>query len=184
MKCSVALVRVCLLGFCACGWARAQQSTAQSEQIIDRRTGKEKSLVERWSQYLPIAETYIQELAPHGDKLVVVRDHYFLSQAKLGPRVDVAAFKRTQKGNRARHVAGNLFDAGMEYIPAGFVQMAHPSTEDFDRQHYSFQPIRSETLNTGNFLVFEVTPLRQYKSRAGMFRGQIWVEDETYAIVR
>ena len=184
MKCSVALVRVCLLGFCACGWAHAQQSTAQSEQIIDRITGNEKSLVERWSQYLPIAETYIQELAPHGDKLVVVRDHYFLSQANLGPRVHVAAFKRTQKGNRVRHMAGNLFDVGMEYIPEGFVQMVHPSIEDFDRQHYSFKPIGSETLNTGNFLVFEVTPLPEYKSRAGMFSGQIWVEAETYAIVR
>ena len=184
MKCLLLCLLVCSLMLFACAPTKAQQPVGQLEQVIDHITANEKSLVERWSQYTPIAETYIQELAPHGDRLVVVRDHYFLSQAKVGSRVDIAPFKGTYKGNRVGHLAGSVFDVGMQYIPAGFVQMAHPSMDNFDRQHYTFRPIESGPLDTGTLLVFEVAPLPKFHNREGMFNGEIWVEPETYTIVR
>jgi hypothetical protein len=170
------------LGLVICGRVVGQEPE-YSEQVIDRITTNEKALIESWTQYTPIAETYIQELAPHGEKLIVARDHYFLNQAVIGPKIGITEFKGTRKGNRVAHLAADVFNVGMEYLPAGFVSMVHPSLDDFDRTHYSFKFRRSETFNSTECLIFDVTPLRT-KGTEGMFEGEIWVETTNYAIVR
>jgi hypothetical protein len=55
-------------------------------------------------------------------------------------------------------------------------------TGQFDRKRYSFEPVRWEYLGDVRCLAIDIHP----KDRAGVgaFEGRIWVEDQSYAIVR
>lgn len=155
------------------------------DQTVDKITAHEKALVQQLANYTPIAETYIQEMAHvTGDRWAVVRDHYFLSQAKLGPTVDILPFKGTRKSSSLLHAARSILNIKMEFLPEGFAQMAHPDVEDFDREHYSFKRIQTDHFGEVNCLVYDVSPLNRYARRQGMFEGRIWVEDKTYSIIR
>src|SRR5712692_6577305 len=162
----------------------APASLANADQVVDKISGRERALVESLKDYTPIAETYIQELAPRGDRLVVVHDHYFLSQARLGPQVDILPFRGTRKGSPIKHFAKSMFTVKMEYLPEGFAQMAHPDVSDFDREHYTFTYLQHERIEESDCLIFDVSPLGKYAKKEGMFEGRIWVENQDYTIVR
>ena len=53
---------------------------------------------------------------------------------------------------------------------------------NFDRKHYTFEPVRWEYLGDIRCLAIDVHP-RDPKA-TGAFEGRIWVEDHDYAIVR
>src|SRR4051812_10415163 len=117
----------------------AQDRPADADEVIDKITTREKALLERLSTYVPIAETYLQVLGPDGEgQFRVVRDHYFLSQARVGTLVDELPFRGTDKTNRIGHYAHWVVSVNMEYEPAGFIQMSHPMMDNFDREHYDF----------------------------------------------
>jgi hypothetical protein len=168
-----------------CGLVLAQVPTASiANETIDRITQHEKELVGGLAAFTPIAETYIQEFRPHKGSMIPYTDHYFLSQAKLGPEVDALSFKGTRKGNAVGHFVKSNLSIKLEYLAEGFAQMAHPTVEGFDRAHYSFRFSGREPLGPTDCLVFEVSPLPQYARYRGMFEGQIWVESKSYTIVR
>jgi len=174
-----------VLTFSSCGSVVAQVSTPTiTDQTIDRITRQETEIVASFAAYTPIAETYLQELRPHGGSLTPYRDQYFLSQAKLGPDVDELPFKGVRKGSSIGHFAKSNLSAKMEYLPEGFAQMSHPNMWDFDRDHYAFKYTDSEADRDVDCLVFEVSPLIKYSKQRGMFKGQIWVESKSYTIVR
>ena len=164
--------------------APAQAPLDNADQVVDKISARERALVESFKDYIPIAETYLQELALRGNTAVVVHDHYFLSQAKLGPDVDILPFKGTRKGSPITHFAKSMFSVKMEYLPEGFAQMVHPDVDGFDRDHYSFNYLQRDLLGEVDCLVFDVLPLGKYAKKKGMFEGRIWVEDHDYTIVR
>lgn len=166
---------------------RAQTPPENADGTIDKISDREKAVVQDLAQYTPIAETYLQELSPDRERLTVVRDHYYLSQARLGPEVEILPFKA--RGNVILNFLKNrMKDAhywttmSMEYMPNGFANMVHPTVEIFDRKHYRFNFLRREFLGDVRCLVFDVSPLN--KPEVGTFKGRIWVEDHDYTIVR
>ena len=70
----------------------------------------------------------------------------------------------------------------IEFLPAGFAQMAMIDASSFNRKTYKFEYMRREFLGDVRCLVFDVAPLRT--GDPGRFVGRIWVEDQTYFIVR
>src|ERR1700731_2447938 len=113
-----------------------------------------------------------------------VRDHYFLGQADLGKGVVDHSMLNGKKGkldaiNPISHLSG-MFSSS--YIPDGFLQMIYIDTNGFDRQHYQFDYVRREFLGEVRCVVFDVTPLP--KSGKGRFKGRLWAEDQSFAIVR
>jgi hypothetical protein len=70
----------------------------------------------------------------------------------------------------------------MEFLPKGFLQMIYLDTNGLDTQTYNFEYVRREFLGEVRTLVFDVTPAK--KAGKGRFMGRIWVEDESFTIVR
>ncbi len=159
----------------------AADQPSQMDQVVDRLINREHELDKSLRQYSPWVETYIQNLRTD-DELgkVPANDRYFLGKADLskGVRVELLTTK-----NAKHKFFGNLKDwVGVQYEPAGFLQMIFLDTEHFDRQHYKFNYVRREFLGEVRCLVFDVRPLP--KSGKGRFLGRIWVEDQDYTIVR
>ncbi len=146
--------------------APAQAPLDNADQVVDKISARERALVESFKDYIPIAETYLQELALRGNTAVVVHDHYFLGQAKLGPDVDILPFKGTRKGSPITDFAKSMFSVKMEYLPEGFAQMVHPDVDGFDRDHYSFNYLQRDLLGEVDCLVFDVLPLGKYAKKA------------------
>lgn len=159
--------------------AEATIPVSTIDQAVDRIIAQEHKETVTISLYKPIIETYIQDM--HVEKnmgAVPVNDSYFLGQADLSKRiVDRSIISR---GGLMGHVS-RAFEI-TNFNPAGFLQMVLIDGHGFDRQHYKFQYVGREFLGDVRCFVFDVTPLP--KSSAGRFKGRIWAEDQTFAIVR
>ena len=143
------------------------------DQLIDRIVSNEQDFLERVSQYSPIIETYIQEVADgpgHGQPPVM--DHYMIGKLGTSERVS---------HERLFVSAGRKSDSTVFY-PVGFAQMVIPDAYDFNRETYEFEYVRREFLGDVRALVFDMGP--KDSAAAGKFRGRIWVEDREYNIVR
>ena len=143
------------------------------DQLIDRIVSNEQDFLERVSQYNPIIETYIQEVADgpgHGQPPVM--DHYMIGKLGTAERVS---------HERLFVSAGRKSDSTVFY-PVGFAQMVIPDAYDFNRETYEFEYVRRECLGDVSALVFDMGP--KDSAAAGKFRGRIWVEDREYNIVR
>lgn len=195
------------IGLCLAGTSFAQAQPAQTQttqaptanqpvvtpsqpttvdQVISTILAREHQEVATLRHYSPIVETYIQDMrwdAQLGS--VPEKDHYYLGVADLSRGVeDRTMLHDTNSGfmhklNPIKDVSSLL---GNSYVPAGFLQMIFVDPIDFDKQHYKFDYVRREFLGSIRCLVFDVTPLP--KSGDGRFQGRIWVEDQSYAIVR
>lgn len=165
---------------------RAAAQTSELDQVVDRVVTQEKAEMEMLRQYSPLVETYIQMMRvdpstgpqPAGDK-------YFLGKADLSKGVELASLSdrdpRTSGG--MKHKMDQLTGAfTFEFLPRGFLQMIYVDLNGFTRQNYRFDYVRREFLGDVRCLVFDVTPTAN--SGKGRFMGRIWVEDQTYHIVR
>jgi hypothetical protein len=155
------------------------------DQAIDRVIAREHEEIATIRRFNPVIETYIQDMKPDKEMgTMPVRDHYFLGQADLGKGVVDHSMLNGKKGkldnlNPISHLSG-MFSSS--YIPDGFLQMIYIDTNGFDRQHYQFDYVRREFLGEVRCVVFDVTPLP--KSGKGRFKGRLWAEDQSFAIVR
>jgi hypothetical protein len=128
-------------------------------------------------------ETYVQMLAPDKELGTVPNgDRYFLGRAKLDQGVELVSLADGERSGGKKGFLSSLFGGSMEFIPEGFLQMVFIDSENFDRDHYQFDYIRREFLGEVRALVFDVVP--QNKNEAGRFVGRIWVEDQSFHIVR
>lgn len=152
------------------------------DQAVDRIIAQEQALLGTLSNHTPLAETYIQELAPDAELgLVPHRDHYFLSKAQVGAGINEIRFGR--KNSKVGGILGKLKPStGMQYNSAGFLQGMVIDPMGFDRQRYDFNYVRREFLGDVRCLVFDVMP--KTESGAGRFKGRIWAEDQEYNVVR
>ena len=155
------------------------------DQAIDRVIAREHEEIATIRRFNPVIETYIQDMKPDKEMgTMPVRDHYFLGQADLSKGVVDHSMLNGKKGkldslNPISHLSG-MFSSS--YIPDGFLQMIYIDTNGFDRQHYQFDYVRREFLGEVRCVVFDVTPLP--KSGKGRFKGRLWAEDQSFAIVR
>src|ERR1700735_4901922 len=155
------------------------------DQAIDRIIAREHDEVATIRRYNPVIETYIQDMKTDKEMgAIPVKDHYFLGQADLSKGIVGHNMLGERKGkfdafNPISHMSG-LFSSS--YVPEGFLQMIYVDTQGFDRQHYQFDYVRREFLGEVRCVVFDVTPLP--KSGKGRFKGRLWAEDQSFAIVR
>src|SRR5579859_5515809 len=154
------------------------------DDVVDRVITNENRANQQIRQYSPLVETYIQNqkpdkklgYAPAGDK-------YFLGRADFSKGVSLVSLTDTNgQGEKSLGSIGNFFAVGMQFQPAGFLQMIFIDTNGFDKQHYRFDYVRREFLGEVRCFVFDVTP--QEKSGKGRFLGRIWVDDHGFNIVR
>jgi Peptidase family M48 len=161
---------------------RAKAQASSMDQMVDRIVTQEKAEMQMLRQYSPLVETYIQMLRPD-PKMgpVPAGDKYFLGKAQLANGVDLESFSADQGGVRHKLSGlGNVF--GVEFLPRGFLQMIYVDTNGFDQQNYRFDYVRREFLGDVRCLVFDVAPTTS--TAKGRFIGRIWVEDQTFHIVR
>ena len=162
--------------------AAAQQPEATLDQVIDKIVSQEQAEMKMLREYSPLVETYIQNLRPDKDLVLVPNgDLYFLGRAELKNGVALVPFTDDDPG-AMKKVMGKLFSMSAEFEPQGFLQTIEIDQNGFDRQHYNFDLVRREFLGEVRCLVFDVTP--QPKAGKGRFIGRIWVEDQEYRIVR
>jgi hypothetical protein len=161
---------------------RAHAQTPSMDEVVDRIVTQEKAEMQMLRQYSPLVETYIQMLRSD-PKLgpVPAGDRYFLGKAQLANGVDLEPFSSDEGGVRRKlSTLGNVFS--VEFLPRGFLQMIYLDTNGFDQQNYRFDYVRREFLGEVRCLVFDVAP--SATAGKGRFMGRIWVEDQTYHIVR
>jgi hypothetical protein len=150
------------------------------ETVVERMNKAESAVLARVRAYRPIAEIYIQTLAPD-TKLgtVPTRDDYFLGQfeGSVGPSLTPLS---TREGSF--RPAGILSrPLSVTYMPNGFAATTVPDWNLLDAERYAFSFVRREFLGEARTLVFDVHPR---SDRDGGFTGRIWVEDRDYNIVR
>lgn len=161
---------------------RAKAQTPSMDEVLDRIVTQEKAEMQMLRQYSPLVETYIQMLRSD-PKLgpVPAGDRYFLAKAQLANGVDLESFVSDEGGMRRKlSTLGTVFS--VEFLPRGFLQMIYLDTNGFDQQNYRFDYVRREFLGEVRCLVFDVAP--NASAGKGRFMGRIWVEDQTYHIVR
>jgi hypothetical protein len=148
------------------------------DQIIDRVIAREHEELQMLTTYRRVAETYVQELKPNRkEPLTLWRDYYYLGVT--GPSKNPVDYHSMLLPKDQLPKQGFSDD---NFIPQGFLEMAYVDRRDFDRRHYRFQYAGREFLGDVRCLVFEVTPLP--KSGKARFLGRIWVEDQSYTVVR
>ena len=152
------------------------------DQIVNRVIFQENRLLNVLRDRGPVAETYIQELAPDRDfGSVPVTDHYFVGRLDLSHGVNVDSYIPAPK---ARSLAFDPFKelVSIKYLPRGFAQMMLIDGNGFDLAHYQFELVRREFLGEVRTWVIDVNPLA--RAAKGRFKGRIWVEDKDFNIVR
>src|SRR5215469_147968 len=153
------------------------------DQVVDAIITREHALIEYLKTRTPVIETYLQNLQPD-TKLGATpkEDHYFLSRLDLSDIVDRRDYLAKQVSLQRNLMGGVSKLFRIQYQPMGFSWMIFADRRNFDRNHYDFRYMHREFLGEVRCLVFEVTPKKN--AGTGMFKGQIWVEDQDYNIVR
>jgi hypothetical protein len=154
---------------------------SSTDQILDRVVEREHAFVAQMRHLHPLVETYIQDMKTDKELgEVPMNDHYFLGRLNLtnGPADD--SFM-AQPGFKSRFLGKLTSFYSMKFLPLGFAQMVLVDT-DFQRKYYDFTPVRKEFLGEVRCLVFDVQP--KQSAGQGRFLGRIWVEDQSYNIVR
>src|SRR5262252_8584200 len=160
----------------------APRPSDNMDSIVDRALEREHALIEMLKTHTPFVETYLQDLKFRPQEgPVPVRDHYFLGRMDLS---DMARHdyidKRTSFESRLLGGFTGLF--AFRYKPLGFSWMIYADRDEFNRQTYDFKYARHEFLGDVRCILFDVFPKKG--TGHGRFRGQVWVEEQDYNIVR
>jgi hypothetical protein len=162
--------------------------TAEQNGVVDRCIAREKVTVQALQVHTPVVETYIQQMKP--DPLVLTTpesDEYIFGRISFAGQVGEKSYiNKNEKGgffHGSSAFLGGLTKAfKMEFVPAGFANMAVLDVGSFDREHYAFAYVGRAFLGDVRTFVFDVNPVPE-KAR-GRFQGRIWVEDQGNNIVR
>src|ERR1700691_21136 len=162
--------------------AVSTHKTIAFDDLVDSAIQQERRMIDLLRNFKPIVETYIQE-QQHDSALGTSPkdDDYFLSRLNLvGNAVSTSAFadeKHLKQGGRKK-----LLEIEEPFAAAGFAQALFPDLKHFDRQNYTFEFVRWETLGEVHCAAVDVKP-RENSGEHG-FVGRIWVEDQDFNIVR
>lgn len=149
------------------------------DQIVERIVAGEAAFLDRFAEYEPFMETYIQARS-EGAGESEVEDQYLLGRVRLGDGVEWTTYSESRGFQRPSKF---LFfkRSSKGFLPEGFAQMIVPDAFELNQETYAFDYLRREFLGEVRTLVFDVRPT--VKTR-GKFLGRIWVEDRDYRIVR
>jgi hypothetical protein len=171
--------------------AAGSSAPGSINQIVDRMSQREKTMVAAMRGYHPMVESYFQLVRPDYELgSVPVSDRYYLGRLAFDEGYHERLYTDTLvktgwKGavhdslSPARQVS-KFFT--IDFLTTGFSGMIFPDARGFDRENYTFHYLRREFLGDVRCLVFGVVPKR--KNESGRFLGRIWVEDKDYNIVR
>ncbi len=183
-----AVILVPIAGYAQSNNPSADEQRTQSPQaatIIERIVAGEKQYSESLKKYSPRVETYLQYFRPDaelGD--VPVNDAYFLGRLKFTKKAEEVSFVPDSDFTRMRRkfetIAAPLLPPHL--FADKFATSAMVDAQNFDQQHYIFEPVRWEYLGDVRCLAIDVRPRKH--AGTGAFVGRIWVEDHDYAIVR
>jgi Peptidase family M48 len=154
------------------------------DQVVDQIIEREHALIEYLTDRTPVIETYLQDLSPDATLGAVPKDdYYFLSRLDLAQSVERRDYLAKPESFRGLLMGGvsKLFRS-YRYQPTGFSWMIFVDRQNFDRNHYDFHYMHREFQGEVRCLVFDVSPKRGAGN--GLFKGQVWVEDQDYNIVR
>ncbi|HZW80526.1 MAG TPA: M48 family metalloprotease [Candidatus Deferrimicrobiaceae bacterium] len=162
--------------------AVSPRKTIAFDDLVDSAIQQEHHMIDLLRNFQPIVETYIQE-QQHDSALGTSPkdDDYFLSRLDLtGNAVSTSAFadeEHLKHGGKKK-----LPKIEEPFAAASFAQALFPDLEHFDRQNYTFEFVRWETLGEVRCAAVDVKP--RENSRQHSFVGRIWVEDQDFNIVR
>ena len=174
---------------------RAQSKTGNVDErpespevasIVNRIIASEKQLSEKVKEYSPRVETYVQYYQPDvelGD--IPTDDAYFLGRLKFGKKAEQVSFIPDAASSWLRRGLGPLgrpVRRAHLFLDEFAVGTLVVDARNFDRQHYTFNPVRWEYLGDVRCLAIDVHPRKN--AGTGAFEGRIWAEDRNYAIVR
>lgn len=162
-----------------------QPEPSEISSIVYRIIANEWQVRSKLQEYTPRVETYLQYYQPDpelGD--VAKEDAYFLGRLKFTKQVDnkvkessfIADSRSERLLRRPELVRAHL------RLDEFAVEPLVVDENNFDRKHYTFDPVRWEYLGDIRCLAIDVHP-RDSKA-FGAFVGRIWVEDHNFAIVR
>jgi hypothetical protein len=153
------------------------------DQVVDTIIEREHALIQFLKNRTPLVETYLQNLTPNSKLGAAPKeDHYFLGRLDMSDAIDRRDYLVKQTSFQRSLMGGVTKLFRIQYQPMGFSWMVFADRQNFDRNHYDFHYIHREFLGEVKCLVFEVTPKKN--AGVGLFKGQIWVEDQDYNIVR
>jgi hypothetical protein len=156
------------------------QASASTDQILNKIIQTEAAFADKFSQFHPLVETYIQDLGPSQEVTFAPKtDNYFLGKLYFNSSKKEQSFFEDVGFARSLIKNPDKFSS-MHYVPDGFAEMLALG-KDFNRNNYVFEYVRREFLGEVRCLVFDVKPEHGQK---GTFAGRIWVEDRGYNIVR
>jgi len=187
----VLLAAPMLLPLAAKNRAKSPVSAEQPESpevtsILNRVIASEAQYNQKIKEYSPRVETYLQYYEPDKELGDVARnDAHFLGRVQFDKDAREVSFTASEgviswlrhgpstvTGHVAPHL--NVNDFAIEPLTL--------DKDSFDRQHYTFEPVRWEYLGDVRCLAIDVHP-REHP-HVGSFEGRIWVEDHNYQIVR
>jgi hypothetical protein len=163
---------------------RADSKPSEPEDLPAKIVAREHQLRVRLAEFHPLVETEVRVLkASHGEMSPWYnRDFVGVASFRGGLQVSRLKTHEAEMWRDVREYADSFNPMTLEYNPAGFVAMAYPDSNTFDLQHYRFQYSKTEDLGDLRCLVFDVYPVAARKK--GLFRGKIWVEDQSLNIIR
>src|SRR5262245_26350039 len=151
-----------------------------ANQVIEKFTAKERTLVEMMNNFRPLIETYIQNLDKDDELTFIPKsDAYFISKLDLSTQQrQTAMTKKPGWLGAIKNQVSQLYS--VQYLPGGFSQML-VLDQNFNKENYDFEYVRREFLGSVRCLVFDV---KAKKGANGKITGRICVEDKDYNIVR
>ncbi len=159
----------------------AARKPVSFDEFVDSAIRQERRLTDLLRNFKPVVETYVQEERPD-PKLGTApkNDDYFLSRLDLTgnapANLPFEDQERPQPGEKRVPRNAPVFAA------VGFAQAVFPDLDHFDRENYTFEFVRWETLGEVRCAAIDVKPRENSRNRG--FTGRIWVEDHDFNIVR
>jgi hypothetical protein len=147
------------------------------DHLVNATIEQERRVINLLRYFQPVVETYIQEDQPDSEnRLSPTADDYFLSRFDLTGQVTVHRFSAPEeKGKKQSKISQDLTAEDLALA-------LFPDKDHFDRQNYTFEFVRWETLGDVRCVVIDVRPRENSPNHSLLAR--IWVEDQDFNIVR
>lgn len=155
----------------------AARKSVTFDGFVDAAIQQERRVIKLLRYYKPVVETYVQEDQPSSEnRLSPKADDYFLSRVDLTGPVTLQKFSSVEEeGKKPAKIP-------QEVTAEDLALSLFPDKDHFDRQNYTFEFVRWETLGEVRCAVIDIKP-RENSGNRGLV-ARIWVEDQDFNIVR
>ena len=164
-----------------------QQESPEVASIINHVIASENLYSVKLMGFSPRIETYVQYYQPDNDLGdIATNDDTFLGRLKFDGEAKEVSFVPSATPDWFRRHTPNptrVMGSKPHLQLDGFAMEAlMVDGHNFDRKHYTFEPVRWEYLGDVRCLVIDVHP--RQNEETGAFQGRLWVEEHDFAVVR